>query len=79
MIKNFKFTLTSIVSIIILLALAFVFMTGFIAILGIFFLTRLYKKFKPKSSKNDEFTTSSKTNTSKDKVVDVDSDEYKID
>jgi hypothetical protein len=54
-------------------------MTGFIAILGIFFLTRLYKKFKPKSSKNDEFTTSSKTNTSKDKVVDVDSDEYKID
>ena len=41
MIKNIKFTLTSIISIIILIALAFIFTAGFLAILGIFFLTRI--------------------------------------
>ena len=38
MIKNIKFTLTSIISIVILIALAFIFTAGFLAILGIFFL-----------------------------------------
>ena len=77
MIKNFKFTLTSIVSIIILLALAFVFMTGFINLRN-FFQQDFIKNLNRNHLKMMNLQLL-KTNTSKDKVVDVDSDEYKID
>jgi len=77
MIKNIKFTLTSIISIIILIALAFIFTAGFLAILGIFFLTRIYKKIV--SNKKDKNNNISSSEDKNDKVVEVDKDEYKID
>ena len=77
MIKNIKFTLTSIISIIILVALAFIFTAGFLAILGIFFLTRIYKKII--SNKKDKNINNSSSKDKNDKIVDVDKDEYKID
>ncbi|NSW73491.1 hypothetical protein CL660_001635 [bacterium] len=77
MIKNIKFTLTSIISIIILVALAFIFTAGFLAILGIFFLTRIYKKIT--GNKKDKNINNSSSKDKNDKIVDVDKDEYKID
>tara|TARA_Y100000816_G_C25679355_1_gene359751 strand:- start:168 stop:401 length:234 start_codon:yes stop_codon:yes gene_type:complete len=77
MIKNIKFTLTSIISIIILVALAFIFTAGFLAILGIFFLTRIYKKII--GNKKDKNINNSSSKDKNDKIVDVDKDEYKID
>lgn len=77
MIKNIKFTLTSIISIIILVALAFIFTAGFLAILGIFFLTRIYKKII--GNKKNKNINNSSSKDKNDKIVDVDKDEYKID
>ena len=77
MIKKIKFTLTSIISIIILIALAFIFTAGFLAILGIFFLTRIYKKITSNKKNKNSNIPASKDKS--DKVVDVDKDEYKID
>ena len=77
MIKNLKFTITSILSVIILLILASVFTIGFLTILGIFFITRIYKKIKFKNNKN----MGSNKNETKDKkeIIDIDEDKYKID
>ena len=72
MIKNIKFTLTSIISIVILIALAFIFTAGFLAILGIFFLTRIYKKIV--SNKKDKNNNISSSEDKSDKVVEVDKD-----
>ena len=77
MIKNIKFTLTSIISIIILITLAFIFTAGFLAILVIFFLTRIYKKIV--NNKKDKNNNISSSENKSDKVVEVDKDEYKID
>tara|TARA_B100001057_G_C22756450_1_gene913990 strand:+ start:320 stop:553 length:234 start_codon:yes stop_codon:yes gene_type:complete len=77
MIKNLKFTITSILSVIILLILASVFTIGFLTILGIFFVTRIYKKIKFKNNRNMD----SNKNETKDKkeIIDIDEDKYKID
>tara|TARA_B100000676_G_scaffold27110_2_gene24932 strand:+ start:76 stop:309 length:234 start_codon:yes stop_codon:yes gene_type:complete len=77
MIKNLKFTITSILSVIILLILASVFTIGFLTILGIFFITRIYKKIKFKNNKN--MGSNKNENTEKKEIIDIDEDKYKID
>jgi len=77
MIKNLKFTITSILSVIILLILASVFTIGFLTILGIFFITRIYKKIKFKNNKN--MSSNKNENTEKKEIIDIDEDKYKID
>jgi predicted ABC-type exoprotein transport system permease subunit len=84
---NLRTILTSIVSIAVLVTLAFLFTTGFLLILGIFFLTRLYRKFsissQDKRKDNDAKETSSFTDLNNPnidkKVVDIDKDKYKVD
>ncbi len=77
MIKNLKFTITSILSVIILLILASVFTIGFLTILGIFFITRIYKKIKFKNNRNMH---PNKNETKDEKeIIDIDEDKYKID
>lgn len=84
---NLRTVLTSIVSIAVLVTLAFLFTTGFLLILGIFFLTRLYRKFsilsqnKRKNSDVKETSTFTDLNNSAidKKVVDIDKDKYKVD
>jgi len=77
MIKNLKFTITSILSVIILLILASVFTIGFLTILGIFFITRIYKKIKFKNNKN--MGSNKNETTDKKEIIDIDEDKYKID
>tara|TARA_Y100001936_G_C15976997_1_gene614324 strand:+ start:75 stop:308 length:234 start_codon:yes stop_codon:yes gene_type:complete len=77
MIKNLKFTITSILSVIILLILASVFTIGFLTILGIFFITRIYKKINFKNNKN--MGSNKNENTEKKEIIDIDEDKYKID
>jgi len=77
MIKNLKFTITSILTVIILLILASVFTIGFLTILGIFFITRIYKKIKFKNNKN--MGSNKNENTEKKEIIDIDEDKYKID
>tara|TARA_Y100001970_G_C14143953_1_gene808766 strand:+ start:390 stop:623 length:234 start_codon:yes stop_codon:yes gene_type:complete len=77
MIKNLKFTITSILSVIILLILASVFTIGFLTILGIFFITRIYKKIKFKNNKN--MGSNKNETTEKKEIIDIDEDKYKID
>ena len=77
MIKNLKFTITSILSVIILLILASVFTIGFLTILGIFFITRIYKKIKFKNNKS--MGSNKNETTEKKEIIDIDEDKYKID
>lgn len=77
MIKNLKFTITSILTVIILLILASVFTIGFLTILGIFFITRIYKKIKFKNNKN--MGSNKNETTEKKEIIDIDEDKYKID
>ncbi len=84
---NLRTVLTSIVSIAVLVTLAFLFTTGFLLILGIFFLTRLYRKFSITSQNKRKDGNAKETsaftdqnNSSIDKqVVDIDKDKYKVD
>ncbi len=84
---NLRTVLTSIVSIAVLVTLAFLFTTGFLLILGIFFLTRLYRKFSISSQNKRKDSNAKETSTFTDlnnsstdkKVVDIDKDKYKVD
>ena len=84
---NLRTILTSIVSIAVLATLAFLFTTGFLLILGIFFLTRLYRKFSISSQDKRKDNNAKETSTFTDlnnsaidkKVVDIDKDKYKVD
>ena len=78
MMRNIKITTSSILSIIIIVGLVFVFGSIFLIILAIFFLTKIYSIFF-KKKKVDTSNGSNLKNESEADIVDVDKDDYKID
>lgn len=78
MIKNLKITLTSILSIIIIVALFIFFGLAFGAILLIFFATRMYSKFMKKKDKPNASARTDEPNKKTD-IIDVEEDDYKVD
>ena len=71
--RNLKLVITSILSVVILIALTGFFALAFVGILIIYFILRFYKKVKP--SKKKKFDKENKEN----KYVDIDEDDYTID
>ena len=78
MMRNIKITTSSILSIIIIVGLVFVFGSIFLIILAIFFLTKIYSLFF-KKKKVDASHESNLKNEGEVDIVDVDKDDYKID
>jgi cbb3-type cytochrome oxidase subunit 3 len=76
--RNIKITTSSILSIIIIVGLVFVFGSIFLIILAIFFLTKIYSLFF-KKKEVDASHESNLKNESEADIVDVDKDDYKID
>jgi len=73
MIRNVRFAISSILSVVILISLIFFFGTAFAIILLIYFLARIYKKltFNKKNEIQDD-------DHEKKETIDVDDDNYKI-
>ncbi|MEC9382196.1 MAG: hypothetical protein VX984_03880 [Thermodesulfobacteriota bacterium] len=71
--RNLKLVITSILSVVILIALTGFFALAFVGILIIYFILRFYKKVKP--SKKKKVDKENKEN----KYVDIDEDDYTID
>ena len=71
--RNLKLVITSILSVVILIALTGFFALAFVGILIIYFILRFYKKVKPSKKKKVD-----KENI-ENKYVDIDEDDYTID
>jgi cbb3-type cytochrome oxidase subunit 3 len=78
MMRNIKITTSSILSIIIIIGLVFIFGSIFLIILGIFFITKLYNLFF-KKKKTDTMQAKKSNTESEADIVDVEKDDYKID
>jgi len=76
--RNIKITTSSILSIIIIIGLVFIFGSIFLIILGIFFITKLYNLFF-KKKKTDTMQAKKSNTESEADIVDVEKDDYKID
>ena len=76
--RNIKITTSSILSVIIIIGLVFIFGSIFLIILGIFFITKLYNLFF-KKKKTDTMQAKKSNTESEADIVDVEKDDYKID
>ena len=70
MMRNVKITTSSILSILIIAGLVFIFGLGFLIVLGIFFITKLYSFFFKKKKQDTSYKSESKDDNDSN-VIDI--------
>ena len=70
MMRNVKITTSSILSILIIAGLVFIFGLGFLIVLGIFFITKLYSLFFKKKKQDTSYKSESKDDNDSN-VIDI--------
>lgn len=68
--RNVKITTSSILSILIIVGLVFIFGLGFLIVLGIFFITKLYSFFFKKKKQDTSYKSESKDDNDSN-VIDI--------